>query len=70
MLSTYARVKFSGVFTGDDMAMESWRIDSLLVSYLLLIYNVVLSMISELPSPLREIKCLVTYIPPPKYATG
>jgi len=35
-----------------------------LVSYLLLMYNVVLSIVSELLSSLREIKCLSTYIPP------
>lgn len=48
-------VDSSGVFTG---GYGGWIP---LVSYLLLIYNFVLSMVSELSSSL---KCLTTYIPP------
>jgi len=45
-----------GIFIG-----VVWEMDPpYLVSYLLLIYNLVMSMISELPPSFRETECLVT----------
>jgi len=57
--------------------MGDMRMDPPLVSYLLLIYNILMSMVSELPPPFRGVKLLRIFanvhLPPwknPKYATA